>query len=63
MFAKMRRKIKVYKYSRFVTTAKCQFSSCNMTAMACVFPARHVHLVVWVYPADFNDVAVHVVTA
>ena len=34
-----------------------------MTATAHVFPARHVHLVVWVYPADFYDVAVHVVTA
>ena len=27
-----------------------------MTAKAGVFPTRHVHLVVWVYPADFYDV-------
>lgn len=33
-----------------------------MTATAGVFPARHAHLVVWVYPVDVYDVTVHVVT-
>ena len=41
-----------------------QFSCCDVTATEDVFPSRHAHFVVWVYPEGFHvAVASPVVTA